>query len=142
MGLHKIMRIVALVLSVVGIIFLAMIINAGDETVKATGEGVDGFMYIAYITFALVLLFVLVFVLKGLATGNIKKTIMSIGIFLVIVAIAYAMSTGVETPLQDGEMLSEGGSKWVGAGLRTFYILVVVAIGSMIYGGLRKVLSK
>jgi hypothetical protein len=136
------MRIVALVLSVVGIIFLAMIINAGDETVKATGEGVDGFMYIAYITFALVLLFVLVFVLKGLATGNIKKTIMSIGIFLVIVAIAYAMSTGVETPLQDGEMLSEGGSKWVGAGLRTFYILVVVAIGSMIYGGLRKVLSK
>jgi Na+/proline symporter len=142
MGLHKIMRIVALVLSVVGIIFLAMIINAGDETVKATGEGVDGFMYIAYITFALVLLFVLVFVLKGLATGNIKKTIMSIGIFLAIVAIAYAMSTGVETPLQDGEMLSEGGSKWVGAGLRTFYILVVVAIGSMIYGGLRKVLSK
>jgi Na+/proline symporter len=136
------MRIVALVLSVVGIIFLAMIINAGDETVKATGEGVDGFMYIAYITFALVLLFVLVFVLKGLATGNIKKTIMSIGIFLAIVAIAYAMSTGVETPLQDGEMLSEGGSKWVGAGLRTFYILVVVAIGSMIYGGLRKVLSK
>ena len=142
MGLHIIMRIVALVLSVVGIIFLAMIINAGDETVKATGEGVDGFMYIAYITFALVLLFVLVFVLKGLATGNIKKTIMSIGIFLAIVAIAYAMSTGVETPLQDGEMLSEGGSKWVGAGLRTFYILVVVAIGSMIYGGLRKVLSK
>jgi Na+/proline symporter len=142
MGLHKIMRIVALVLSVVGIIFLAMIINAGDETVKATGEGVDGFMYIAYITFALVLLFVLVFVLKGLAAGNIKKTIMSIGIFLAIVAIAYAMSTGVETPLQDGEMLSEGGSKWVGAGLRTFYILVVVAIGSMIYGGLRKVLSK
>lgn len=136
------MRIVALVLSVVGIIFLAMIINAGDETVKATGEGVDGFMYIAYITFALVLLFVLVFVLKGLAAGNIKKTIMSIGIFLAIVAIAYAMSTGVETPLQDGEMLSEGGSKWVGAGLRTFYILVVVAIGSMIYGGLRKVLSK
>jgi hypothetical protein len=67
---------------------------------------------------------------------------MSIGIFLAIVAIAYAMSTGVETPLQDGEMLSEGGSKWVGAGLRTFYILVVVAIGSMIYGGLRKVLSK
>jgi Na+/proline symporter len=142
MGLHKIMRIVALVLSVVGIIFLAMIINAGDETVKATGEGVDGFMYIAYITFALVLLFVLVFVLKGLAAGNIKKTIMSIGIFLAIVAIAYAMSTGVETPLQDGEMLSEGGSKWVGAGLRTFYILVVVAIGARIYGGLRKVLSK
>ena len=142
MGLHKIIRIVALVLSLAGIISLAMIINAGDDAVKATGEGVDGFMYVAYITFALVLFFVLIFVLKGLAAGNIKKTLMSIGVFVAIVALAYGLSSGVETPLQDGEMLSAGGSRWVGAGLRTFYILVILAIGSMAYGGLRKVMSK
>ena len=142
MGLHKIIRIVALILSIAGIVSLAMIINAGDDTVKATGEGVDGFMYVAYITFALVLFFVLIFVLKGLAGGNIKKTLMSIGIFVAIVAVAYGMSSGVETQLQDGETLSENGSRWVGAGLRTFYILVILAIGSMVYGGLRKVMSK
>lgn len=142
MGLHKIIRIVALVLSLAGVISLAMIINAGDDAVKATGEGVDGFMYVAYITFALVLFFVLIFVLKGLAAGNIKKTLMSIGVFVAVVAIAYGMSSGVETPLQDGEMLSAGGARWVGAGLRTFYILVILAIGSMAYGGIRKVMNK
>ena len=119
-----------------------MIINAGDDTVKATGEGVDGFLYVAYITLALVLFFVLIFVLKGLAGGDIKKTLLSIGVFVAIVAIAYGMSSGVETQLQDGETLSENGSRWVGAGLRTFYILVILAIGSMVYGGLRKVMSK
>lgn len=142
MGLHKIIRIVALILSIAGVIALAMIISAGDDTVKATGEGVDAYLYIAYITLALVLFFVLIFVLKGLAAGNIKKTLMSIGVFVAIVAVAYGMSSGVETPLQDGEMLSAGGARWVGAGLRTFYILVIVAIGAMAYGGLRKVMSK
>ena len=82
MGLHKIIRIVALILSIAGIVSLAMIINAGDDTVKATGEGVDGFLYVAYITLALVLFFVLIFVLKGLAGGDIKKTLLSIGVFV------------------------------------------------------------
>ncbi|MFT6687978.1 MAG: hypothetical protein ACJAX7_000987, partial [Saprospiraceae bacterium] len=62
MGLHKILKIVALILSVAGIIFLAMIVAKGDEVVQATGEGVDGYLFVAYITFAIVLFFVIVFV--------------------------------------------------------------------------------
>ena len=139
MGLHKILKIVALLLSVAGIIFLAMIVSKGDDAVRATGDGVDGFLYVAYIMFAIVLLFVLAFVLKGIAAGNIKKTLMTVGAFLLIVIISYVMAEGVETTMRDGEILSASGSKWVSTGLITFYILAVLAIGAMVLSGIKKV---
>ncbi|WP_347373825.1 hypothetical protein [Aequorivita sp. Q41] len=139
MALHKILKIVALLLSIAGVIFLAMIIAKGDEAVVATGEGVDGFLYIAYITLAIVIVFVLFFVLKGIFSGNIKNTLMSVGAFLLIVVISYVLADANPMTMQDGEMLSASGSKWVGAGLYAFYILAVLAIGSMVFSGIKKV---
>lgn len=142
MALHKILRIVALILSVAGIIFLAMIISKGDDVVRQTGEGLDGFLYVAYIMFAIVLFFVIIFVLKGLLAGNIKKTLIILGAFLAIVVISYVMADGVETEMRDGEILSANGSKWVSTGLYVFYILGVLAIGAMISSGLKKLTIK
>ena len=139
MGLHKILKIVGLILSIIGAIFLAMIVSKGDEVVKATGAGVDGFIYVAYIIFALVLVFVIVFGLKGLASGNIKNTLIILGAFGVIVIISYVLADGTPMELSEGGMLSESGSKWVGAGLYTFYILAFLAIGAMILSGFKKV---
>lgn len=134
MGLHKILRIVALLLAVAGIVALAMVL--------INGNGLDAQLYIAYITLALTLFIVLVYVLKETFSGNLKKTLMSIGAFLLVVIIAYVMSEGVETEMRDGELLSASGSKWVGTGLNTFYILAVVAIGSMIYSGIKKATTR
>ena len=139
MALHKILKIIALLLGVAGVIFLAMIIAKGDEAVSATGEGVDGFLYVAYITFAITIVFVLFFVLKGIFAGNIKNTLISVGAFLLIVVIAYVLADGNPMPMQEGEMLSESGSKWVGTGLYTFYILAILAVGSMVFSGIKKV---
>lgn len=139
MALHKILKIIALLLSVAGVIFLAMIIGKGDEAVAATGEGVDGFLYVAYITFAITILFVLVFVLKGLLSGNIKNTLISIGAFALIVIVSYVLADGTPMQLREGDTLSASGSKWVDTGLYVFYILAVLAIGSMIVGGVKKV---
>lgn len=134
MGLHKILRIVVLILALAGIVALAMVL--------INGNGLDAQLYIAYITLALIVFIVLVYVLKETFSGNLKKTLMSIGAFLLVVIIAYVLSNGVETEMRDGEMLSASGSKWVGTGLHTFYILAVVAIGSMIYSGIKKATSK
>jgi hypothetical protein len=134
MGLHKVLKIVALLLAVGGIISLLMVL--------LNGQGLDAQMYIAYVTLALVVLLVLIFVLKGLAAGNLKRTLASVGIFLLIVVIAYVMADGVETEMRDGEILSESGSQWVGTGLNTFYILAIVAIGSMIYSGIKNQMMK
>ena len=139
MALHKILKIVALLLSVAGVIFLAMIISKGDTVVTETGEGVDGFLYVAYITFAIILIFVLFFVLKGVFEGDIKKTLLSVGTFAVIALISYVMADSTPMVMQEGEMLSESGSKLVGTGLDMFYILGVLAIASMVLGGIKKV---
>jgi ribose 1,5-bisphosphokinase PhnN len=68
--------------------------------------------------------------------------LISAGLFLAVIGISYGLSTGVETPLKDGEVLSASGSRWVGAGLRAFYILAVVAIGAMVLSGAKRIFNK
>jgi Na+/proline symporter len=142
MGLHKILKIVALLLSIAGVVSLAMIVSNGDDVVKATGEGLDGFLYIAYIMFALVLFFVIIFVLKGLMAGDIKKTLITVGAFIVVIIISYVMADGVETLMKDGKTLSESGSRWISTGINAFVLLGTIAIGSMVFGGVKKIISK
>ncbi len=138
MGLNKIIKIVGLIISLIGVYFLAMIIMKGDEAIIEGGTGIDGFLYTAYIIFALVLVSVIIFGFKGLLSGNIKNTLIILGAFIVVIAISYALADNTPMELKDGEMLSEAGSKWVGAGLYTFYILAVIAIGSMIISGFKR----
>ena len=138
MGLHKIIKIVGLILSVVGAAILGIIIMKGDDVIKETGSGVDGFLYTAYIIFVLVLISVVVFGFKGLMSGIIKNTLITIGSFILIVALSYGLADSNQLTLANGELLSEANSKWIGAGLYTFYILAIVAIGSMIVSGFKK----
>ena len=74
--------------------------------------------------------------------GKLKKALIFIGFLIIVVGIAYASSTGVETPMKDGEVLSASGSKWVGTGIRVFYILASVAVLSMIAFGARNIIKK
>ena len=150
MGLHKILKIVAGVLGIAGIIFLVMIITKGDEAIKAAAasgdtSSVDPMAYIAYITLFIVLLFVAFFVFKNLFsnTATLKNTLINVGAFLLLFLIAYfVFAEGVETPMRDGKMLSEGGSKMVGAGLYLFYILIILAAGLMLLSGVKKMVKK
>lgn len=139
MGLHKILKIIAILLSVVGIIFYAMILAKGDAAIAETGEGLDGFLYVSYIIFALTVAFVLYFVVQGIFSGNIKNTLISVGAFLLIVLISYVLADGTPMAMPEGEMLSASASKWVGAGLYAFYIMAILAIGAMVYTGIRKI---
>lgn len=144
MGLYKMLKIVALLLSVAGIVFWFLLIAKGDEAVMATGEGVTPMLVIAYLTMAIVLLFVVVFVVQGIFAGNLKKTLMSVGAFLAILIISYVMSSGSVEGLKlvEDTPITESTSKWVGTGLNAFYILAVVAIGAMVFSGFKKVTSR
>lgn len=144
MGLYKVLKIVAGILGIAGVVFWFLLLSKGDEVVQATGEGISPLLYIAYIVLALVVFFVLIFVINGIFHGNIKKTLLSVGAFLVILVIAYAMSSGSTeglTPVDNTE-ITESTSKWVGTGLNAFYILAVLAIVSMIYSGFTKVKNR
>ena len=145
--LHKILKIVAAVLSLVGIVSLVRIIAAGDGAIE-TGEKaglVDPMAWVAYIILGLVLLFVIVFVIKNLFTNTsgLKNTLIGIGAFAAVLIIAYVVSGGdtMQYKLEDG-YATAGQSTMVGAGLVAFYILLAVAAVSMIFSGVKKVISK
>ena len=141
MGLHKIFKIVALLLGLSGVVFWFLLVSKGDEYVKMTGEGVSPMLYTGYIIMASV---VLMFVISGVLAGNVKKTLMSVGAFLAVVVISYAMASGSTEglPLVDNKVVTESTSRWVGTGLIAFYILAVAAIGSMVFSGVKKVQTK
>lgn len=152
--LHKILKIVAAILSLAGIISLVRIIAAGDEAIK-TGEKaglVDPMAYIAYIILILVLAFVVVFVLKNLFTNTagLKNTLIGVGAFAAILIISYVMSDNENPIMENGKNLFRYGDKVAtgseiqmsGAGLVAFYILIVVAALAMIFSGVKKVISK
>ena len=44
MGLHKIFKIIALIFGIIGIAFFVNLLVTGNETIEATGEGVEGFI--------------------------------------------------------------------------------------------------
>ncbi|RXG14147.1 hypothetical protein DSM03_101264 [Leeuwenhoekiella aestuarii] len=142
--LHKILKIVALILSVLGAIWLVRIIMAGDTAITDSADLQDGlvtpFIYIAYLTIAIAIVFVLVFVLKNLFSSgsSLKSTLIGLGAFLAVVVISYVLASGEEVQLRDGDVLSASASRWVEAGIYAFYILAIVAIGAMVFSGVKK----
>lgn len=146
--MYKIFKILVALLSLVGIVYLFLIIGKGDEGMKEAFANGDTSLFepmalVAYIILGLTLALVVFFVLKGLFTNTstLKSTLIGVGAFLLVGLLGYFMANGVETPMQDGKMLSASGSKWVGAGLYMFYFLAIIAIGTMLVTGVKKMIS-
>ena len=146
---QNIINIVSALLSIIGVIFLLRIMSAGDEQIEIDAAQGNYSLVSPIIELARIILFLtifatLVFSLRGLFSNKekLKRAAMSFVFFLLIIAISYMASTGVETPMEDGKVLSANGSKWVSTGILVFYILFVLAIGLMFLSGLRKMLKK
>jgi uncharacterized membrane protein len=149
MKIQTIVKIISAVFGLLGVIFLFRIIGAGDEEIKMAASMGDFGAVSPLVSLSIAILIVTVvvtlfFSLINLASSKekLKKSVIFIGCFLVVLGIAYAASTGVETPLKDGEVLSASGSRWVGTGLRMFYILAALAILSMVLSGAKKLLNR
>ena len=67
---------------------------------------------------------------------------MSIGTFFVVIIVAFIFSSGVETPMGDGKVLSATGSRFVETGIKTFYFLVLIAGGLMVFNSISKLFKK
>ncbi len=149
MKLENIIKIICAVLGLLGIVFLFRIIATGDDEIKmAASMGDFGLisplislsMFIFFITVAATIIFSLINLASD--TGKLKKAMVFIGFLIIVVGIAYASSSGIETPMKDGQILSASGSRWVGTGIRVFYILASVAVLSMIAFGARNIIKK
>ena len=149
MNIQKITNITVVVLAVVALIVLGVIIGQGDEYIEMSAmQGNYGFVSIminlALFVLLVTVLMTLIFSLKNLVSekSKLKKAGISIGSFVFVFLVAFFLSSGVETPMQDGKMLSAGESKLVEAGIRTFYLLTFIAGGIMIYFSVSKFFKK
>ncbi len=150
MNLHKILKILAAVLSLVGAVLLVLIITEGDTAITSAYEAggdtsiVDNMAYVAYITFIIVLVFVIGFVIKNLFTdtGSLKSTLIGVGSFVAVLAISYVLSGGDTTVYEHSEGIATAKeSHFVGAGLVAFYILGALAICSILFTGVKKLIK-
>jgi len=149
MNIQTIVKIISAVFGLLGVIFLFRIIGAGDEEIKMAASMGDYGVVTPLVSIAIAILLItvaitVIFSLLNLAssTQKLKKSLLFIGLFIIVVVAAFAASSGVETPLKDGELLSSNGSRWVEAGIRMFYILAALAIGSILFFGGKKLINK
>lgn len=159
MVLHKVLKYLVLLLSIVAMGFFFYTLALGDEAIELNTEGsqavtVSPLIILAYITLGLTVIIVLLFVLKGLFTNPeaLKKAGISVGLLLLVAAISYFIADDANTigfveggkviELDNGQELSKSTSKWIGASLYMFYILGAVAVATVIWAGVSKQLKK
>lgn len=148
MNLHKILKIVAALLGLAGIIFLVTILSKGDTAIQsAATDGdsaiLDPMIYVTYLIFALTIILVLIFVLQNLFTNTrtLKSTLIGVGAFAGVLIISYVVSSGSDAGkyFYNGVAATEGEAHMVGAGLVAFYILIVAAAVAMLLSGIKKI---
>jgi hypothetical protein len=101
---------------------------------------ISSLLYVAYTVLVVIIGFVLYFTVKNIASDKtlLKSTLKTSGIFLLTALVCYfVLSSGEETPLRDGNMLSAAGSRLVSAGLFMFYALIVAATCIMMFFGVK-----
>jgi len=148
MNFQLIVKVLSGILGLSGAICLFVIMGSGDEVIKENASQgdfsvVSPLILIAQITFILTVAATLIFSLRALFanTEKLKKALIFIGIFIFFIGVAYISSNGVETPLKDGNFLSESGSRWVETGIRTFYILSIIAVLSMVLSSVKRLIK-
>ena len=137
MKLHNLTKFAAIVIAILGIIFLAGLMSSSDD--DANNGWISPLIYLSYIVLVICIAIVLIYVLKNLFSNkeNFKRTIISLGLFLGVILISYVLA-GDEEVKANGIMHSSSTSKLVGAGLNAFYLLTLVALGTMVWAFLNK----
>jgi|GEM_PF-462894 len=163
MLLHKIIKYAALALALVAGFFVIYTLSVGDTAIQEEAANVNStgelqnstivpMIYLTYIILAFIVALVLIFVFKNLfsSAAVLKKSLISIGLLVVVCVIAYVIAdNGTTNPmngepfmLDDSKALTEGNSKLIGASIYAFYILAIAAVASIVWSGISKLLKK
>jgi len=140
MNLHKIMNIGIALVSAIGLIFWIMI--AKDET---NDTMISNMIWLGKILVYAATAIAVLFSIKNLVShpAKLKMAVIALVSLLAIVGISYGMSSGHEVTSNTGKLMATASaSKWVGTGLRVVYILGVLAVLSIVAGGVKKALNK
>lgn len=149
MALHKIFKIMAIIVALAAVVFFVLTISTGDDAIEINEDSAQGttivpMMYVAYIALALTVLLVVAFSLVNIFRSGetIKRTLVPVGIMLVIVLIAYYGLADTSQPPGLQEPATDSGALLVGAGLYTFYIVGALAVMTVIWSFITKLAKR
>ncbi|MBL7473889.1 hypothetical protein [Robertkochia sediminum] len=143
--MYRIAKILAIILGVAGLVIWVMIARNDDPASSGMVDlmiNLGKWMTIitAVVTFALAIWQLITHPEK------LKRALISLAVFAVVILASYfVLSSGTDINLErlaaKGISVDEGTSRTVGAGLWAFYLLALIAIVSMLYGGVKKLLN-
>lgn len=143
--MHKIVKILLIVVGLIGAVLWFMLPEKDMPAGEAAQSGaMNAMFWVTYLLLAIAVVFSLLFALKNLFSNpaSLKKTLFVIVGFLLVVAIAYVLSSGTDVSIEEmadkGLSTTEGTIKNIGTGLNMFFILTVVAVAAMLWGGVKK----
>ncbi len=156
MKISKIVSYLVLVVGLVSGVFLytmskglnALVLENGAEEaldlpLSQTAPYVTPLYNVALIVSIILLIVTVVTIISGLIKNpsSLKKTLLGVVAFAVVVAIAYFTAKGEDVTLIDGTQIGASTTKWVDAGLKVFYILIAGTLGAMVVSGIKKSIS-
>lgn len=155
MVLHKVIKYVVLGLCLIAAVFFFYTVSVGDEAIGMDKNGaqavtISPMMILTYITMFIALALVVIFLVKNLLSSpqKLKSAGIAIGIAIIIIGVSYAFSNGNDADMFNelvdtgDDPLTSGESKVIGASLITFYIVGFLAVASIAWTGVSKLLKK
>lgn len=147
--MNKIVKIVLVVLGVLSAILWYQLPGRDVPASEAVGSTAMNFMFIiTYLLLAIAVAVSLIFTIKGLFANpkSLKKTLMVIGGFLLVVIFSYVLASGTDVSIEEmanrGIATSETTIRRIGTGLNMFFLLVLIAIVAMALGAFKKMTNK
>ena len=127
---YNIFKYTALGLSVLGILFVLLVLSEYMF-------GIDMILYNAYVVLFIIISSVLYFGIKNMISNksDLINTLKVIGSFLALFVVCFLIASGEETMMREGKILSAISSKFIGAALFMFYSLILIASGAMLFFG-------
>lgn len=143
--MNKIVKILLIVVGLAGAVLWFMLPERDAPVAEATQNGaLNAMFWITFILLGIAAAASLIFSLIHLFSNpaSIKKTVFVVVGFALVVVIAYVLADGTDVSIPEmaerGIETSETTIKRIGTGIWTFFILVIIAVGAMIWGGVRK----
>lgn len=140
MNVYKISKILVIILGIIASILFVSTLGM-EVTMENNSYIVDYFIYISYIAMAVAFFSVVYFVFKNLITHKeqLKRALISLGIFAAIILVAFILADSTEVKLKDGGVITSSASKLISTSLNTFYILAVISVGVLGWTGFSKI---
>ena len=140
MNVYKISKILVIILGIIASILFVSTLGM-EVSMDNNSYIVDYFIYISYIAMAVAFISVVYFVFKNLITHKeqLKRALISLGIFAAIILVAFILADSTEVKLKDGGVITSTASKLISTSLNTFYILAIISVGVLGWTGFSKI---